>query len=446
VHQLLSVLVTVVGTIAVIIGLFVGANFILDLAPRRFRLFAAFAGGFGGLIIGALANSGSWFGGGVFWPLGGAAIGAVLGATVWAAHPPSVRGRRKIVDRTRPVLFLAPALIFLISALVIPTIRTIVMSFRSRRGDSFVGFQNYRDIFGDASIFTVSGISNILTSRLFIAAVIIIAAVLVFMFTRNASTRRGMDFSAPLPVVSFGAAIFLILLAAMGTLNAVIWNNIFWVVFVTSISTILGLAIAVLADRARGESAAKSLIFMPMAISFVGASVIWRFVYAFEPAGSDQIGLFNAIWTTFGGDPQPWIQQRPWNNLLLIAIMIWIQTGFAMVILSAAIKGVPDELLEAARVDGASEGQIFWRITLPQIRSTILVVVVTVIMTVLKVYDIVKVMTNGQFGTEVIANRMFNVSFINRDYGMGSALAVLLFVAVLPLMILNVRRTRKEGA
>jgi ABC-type sugar transport system permease subunit len=446
VQQLVSVLVTVGGTIAVIIGVFVGANVVRDFAPRRFRLFAAFAGALFGFVIGAIANSGGWFDGGSLWPTGGAVVGAVLGATLWAAHPPSMRGRRRIVERTRPILFLAPALIFLVAALVIPTIRTIVMSLHSRRGDTYVGLQNYRDIFSDKSIFTVESASNILTSRLFIAAVVIVVATLAFMLLRNATTRRGLDFSAPLPVIAIAGSVFLVLLAALGTLDAIIWNNLFWVVFVTSISTVLGLAIAVLADRSRGESAAKSLIFMPMAISFVGASVIWRFVYAFEPAGSDQIGLFNAIWTMFGGDPQPWIQQRPWNNLLLIAIMIWIQTGFAMVILSSAIKGVPTELVEAAKVDGASEGQIFWRITLPQIRSTVLVVVVTVIMTVLKVYDIVKVMTNGQFGTEVIANRMFNVSFINRDYGTGSALAVLIFIAVLPLMILNVRRSRKEGA
>ena len=160
----------------------------------------------------------------------------------------------------------------------------------------------------------------------------------------------------------------------MSALRGVIWNNVFWVVFVTGLSTIFGLAIAVLADRARGESLAKSLIFMPMAISFVGASVIWRFVYAFTPAGEDQIGVLNAAWVAFGNDPEAWLQQPPWNTLFLIAIMIWIQTGFAMVVLSSAIKAVPDELHEAARVDGASEAQAFWRITVPQIRTTIAVV------------------------------------------------------------------------
>jgi len=228
--------------------------------------------------------------------------------------------------------------------------------------------------------------------------------------------------------------------------GAVIWNNVFWIVFVTGASTALGLGIAVLADRSKGESIAKSLIFMPMAISFVGASVIFRFVYAFTPAGRDQIGALNAVWVGLGGEPQAWIQQLPWNTLFLIAIMIWIQTGFAMVVLSAAIKAVPTELLEAARVDGASEAQTFWRVTVPQIRTTIGVVVVTLVITVLKVYDIVKVMTNGEFGTDVIANRMFDEAFINRDYGVGSTLAVLLFACVVPLMVANARRIRREAA
>jgi len=202
----------------------------------------------------------------------------------------------------------------------------------------------------------------------------------------------------------------------------------------------------VLADRARGESVAKSLIFLPMAISFVGASVIWRFVYAWEPAGSSQIGVLNAAWVALGGVPQAWTSQRPWNSLFLMVIMIWIQTGFAMVVLSAAIKGVPSELREAALVDGATEAQAFWRVTLPYVRSTVAVVITTLIILVLKVYDIVKVMTNGLSGTDVIANRMFDEAFIARDIGVGSALAVLLFLAVVPLMFINARRARREEA
>jgi alpha-glucoside transport system permease protein len=225
----------------------------------------------------------------------------------------------------------------------------------------------------------------------------------------------------------------------------VIWNNLFWVFFVTGFSTVAGLAIAALADHARGENLAKAIIFMPMAISFVGASVIWRFVYAFTPASNDQIGLLNAAWVGLGGEPQTWIQTQPWNSLFLIAIMIWIQTGFAMVLLSAAIKGVPTELTEAALVDGATRAQVFWRITLPQIRATLGVVIITLIIVVLKIYDIVKVMTSGRFRTNVLANDMFDVAFTDRNRGLGAALAVLIFAGVIPLMIVNILRTRRAA-
>jgi alpha-glucoside transport system permease protein len=217
------------------------------------------------------------------------------------------------------------------------------------------------------------------------------------------------------------------------------------VVAVTGIATGLGLAVAVLADRMKGESVAKALIFLPMAISFVGASVIWRFVYAFQPAGVDQIGLLNAVWVGLGGVPQTVLQAQPWNTFFLIIVLIWGQTGFAMVVLSAAIKAVPDDLIEAARVDGATESQVFWRVVLPQIRTTILVVVTTLVILVMKVFDIVKVMTNGEFGTNVIANEMFDQAFRFNARGQGAALAVVLFVSVLPVMIINVRRVR-QGA
>lgn len=442
--QLLRVFLTVSVTIAAVIALFVAVNAALDQAPKRWRVFAAFLGAFIGLLVGAVLVSGGWFYG-YQYPLIGAAIGAVVGALVIGQFRPSDARRRAIVERTRPVVFLAPAVVFLFAALVVPVIRTIWLSFRSRRSDKWVGFDNYKSIFTADDTFTVAGFTNILTSKFFIAAVVLLLATVAYLIVRNVSTKRGIDLSAPLPVVSFSTSFLFILLAMMSVWSVVIWNNIFWIVFVTGISTVLGLAIAVLADRAKGESLAKSLIFLPMAVSFVGASVIWRFVYAYTPEGSDQIGLLNALWVGAGGHPQTWIQMPHWNNLFLMVIMIWIQTGFAMVVLSAAIKAVPEDLLEAARVDGASEGQIFWRITVPQIRPTITVVITTLMITVLKVYDIVKVMTNGQFGTEVLANRMFNVSFINRDAGLGSALAVLILVAVLPVMIMNIRRMRSEA-
>lgn len=444
--QLIGMLAGVVAILAVTLGLFVGVNALVDLAPRRFGLFATLAGAVIGAFIGLIVNSGGWFLGGLLWPLGGAVIGALLGGLVWARHPPPPERRWRIPDRLRPAIFLGPALLFLFVALVVPTIRTIYLSFRSPRGDEAEGLQNYRDLFGDKSIFNADSWTDVFSSRLFVAGLIVAAIALVIVIVRGLGSRRGVDLSAPTPVVSLTAAAILVTLAAMSALRGVIWNNVFWVIFVTALSTIFGLAIAVLADRSRGESLAKSLIFMPMAISFVGASVIWRFVYAFTPAGEDQIGVLNAVWVSFGSnDPEAWLQQPPWNTLFLIAIMIWIQTGFAMVVLSSAIKAVPSELHEAARVDGASEAQAFWRVTVPQIRTTIAVVVTTLVITVLKIYDIVKVMTNGEFSTSVIANEMFDQAFINRDYGIGSALAVLLLIAVLPLMIVNVRRNR-QGA
>jgi alpha-glucoside transport system permease protein len=441
--QLVGMLVGVVVVTAATIGVFVGANALVDLAPRRFTLFATVAGAAVGAVVGLVANSGGWFLGGPLWPIGGAALGALAGGFVWARHPPPADRRWRIGEKLRPAIFLFPALAFLLVTLIAPTIRTIVLSFRDRQGEESVGTRNYRSIFGDATLFNLEGAGDILTSRLFVVGAIVAAIALAIVILRGVTSRRGIDLSAPTPVISLTTAAILVLLAAMSALRGVIWNNVFWVVFVTGLSTVLGLAIAVLADRSRGENLAKSLIFMPMAISFVGASIIWRFVYAFTPAGEEQIGLLNAVWVGLGGEPQLWIQNGPWNNLFLIAIMIWIQTGFAMVVLSAAIKGVPAELLEAARMDGASEGQTFWRVTVPQIRSTIAVVVTTLVITVLKIYDIVIVMTNGEFGTSVIATEMFQTAFVDRHRGIGAALAVLLLIAVLPLMVVNMRRVRR---
>ncbi len=230
------------------------------------------------------------------------------------------------------------------------------------------------------------------------------------------------------------------------TMQIAFRNNILWLVLVTGVSVSMGLVIAVLVDRVRWEPIAKSLIFLPMAISFVGASVIWRFVYAFQPANRPQIGLLNAIWTSLGGQPIGWLQTQPLNTFALIVIMIWLQTGFCMVILSAAVKAVPSELLEAARIDGANEIQIFLQVTIPYVRKTVVTVATTVIILVLKVFDIVYVMTSGQFGTEVIANRMYTEMFRFRHFGRGSALAVILLLAVIPVMIGNLRNWREERA
>jgi alpha-glucoside transport system permease protein len=222
-------------------------------------------------------------------------------------------------------------------------------------------------------------------------------------------------------------------------------NNILWLVFGTSFSVGLGLLIATLVDRIRQESLAKSFIFLPLAISFVGASVIWKFVYAWQPAGRPQIGILNAFVTALGFDPIPWLINPPLNTFALIYIMIWLQTGFAMVILSAALKGVPTELIEAARIDGASEIQTFFRIIIPYIRGAIITVATTIFIAILKVFDIVFVMTSGKFETEVIANRMFVEMFNFRNFGRASALAVILLIVVTPIMVVNIRNLRKQG-
>jgi alpha-glucoside transport system permease protein len=224
----------------------------------------------------------------------------------------------------------------------------------------------------------------------------------------------------------------------------VIRNTIIWVLIVPAFSTAIGLAYAVFIDRSRGEKFFKVLVFMPMAISFVGASVIWKFVYAYKGPGQEQIGVLNAIVTGLGLPAQAWITIPYLNSFLLMIILIWIQTGFAMVILSAALRGVPEETLEAARIDGASGVRIFFDIMIPQIWGTIIVVWTTITITVLKVFDIVYAMTNGEFQTQVLANLMYRWMFISGDYGRGSTIAVIIMLAVTPIMIWNIRRVRAE--
>jgi alpha-glucoside transport system permease protein len=224
-------------------------------------------------------------------------------------------------------------------------------------------------------------------------------------------------------------------------------NNVLWLVVFTALTVSLGLVLAVLLDRVRYESVAKSILFLPMAISFVGAGVIWKFVYAFRPAGQPQIGILNAVVNTLlVFPPLGWLVERAVNNFALIAVGVWIWTGFCMVILSAAYKGIPRELLEAARVDGANEWQLFWRITLPMMKSTIAVVATTMVINVLKIFDIVYVMTNGNFDTEVIANRMYKEMFAFREFGRASAIAVILLLAIIPVMAVNIRRFQEQEA
>jgi len=224
-------------------------------------------------------------------------------------------------------------------------------------------------------------------------------------------------------------------------------NNILWVILFVPLTVALGLIIAILADRVKYESIVKSVIFMPMAISFVGAGVIWKFVYDYRPAFAAQTGILNALRSFFQLEPLPWLIIRPWlNNFCLIIVGVWIWTGFCMVLLLASYKGIPRELLEAARVDGATEFKIFWKIILPLMKPTIAVVATTMTINVLKVFDIVYVMTNGNFNTEVIANRMYKEMFIFRNYGRASAIAVILLVLIIPMIIINIQRFREQEA
>jgi len=286
-------------------------------------------------------------------------------------------------EGVRPYVFVGPALVILAVFLVYPVINTILISFGDRQGKGFVGLDNYE-----------------------------------FVFTDESMLRS-------------------------------IRNTAGWIIVVPAVATAIGLSFATLADRLRrGEAVAKSLIFMPMAISFVGATVTWRLIYGFRPEGfGTNIGLLNGIKSGLGLSPTPWLQEKPWNNLLLMVILIWIQTGFAMVVLSAAIKSIPDEIIEAARIDGASEWQVFRRIIVPSIAPTIAVVVTYMVINAMKVFDIVFVIGSAEVNeTEVIAERMIEWFFISNHQGRGAAIAVVLFLAVIPVMIWNVRRFREQEA
>lgn len=224
-----------------------------------------------------------------------------------------------------------------------------------------------------------------------------------------------------------------------------LFNNLLWLIVVPAASTFFGLVIAAMTDKLSWGNIAKSLIFMPMAISFIGASIIWKFVYDYRPEGFAQIGVLNAIVEAFGGKPEAWITIPFWNNFFLMVILIWIQTGFAMVLLSAALRGVPEETVEAAVLDGATGVQIFFKILIPQIWSTIAVVWTTITITVLKVFDIVLAMTNGQWETQVLANMMFDWMFQGGgDFGRGAAIAVIIMIAVIPVMVWNIKQANAQ--
>jgi len=222
-------------------------------------------------------------------------------------------------------------------------------------------------------------------------------------------------------------------------------NNLTWIVLMVSGTVLLGLLVAVLSDRVRYEPLAKAIIFLPMAISFVGAGVIWKFMYDYG-SGQVQIGFLNAVITALGGQPVSWLTTPQINNIALIVVGVWMWSGFCMTILSAAIKSVPAEILEAARVDGATEWAAFRKITVPVIWPTVTVVITTMVINVLKIFDIVYVMTGGNYGTEVIANRMYVEMYTSFQTGRAASIAVVLIVVIVPAMIYNIRRFREQEA
>lgn len=227
-------------------------------------------------------------------------------------------------------------------------------------------------------------------------------------------------------------------------------NNLLWILIVPVVTVAFGLAVAVLADKLSptGENSAKSLIFLPMAISFVGAATIWGLVYNYSAPGSAQTGLLNAIITALGGDPQPWYQidTARLNSMALMVILIWLQTGFAMVLISSAIKSVPEDTVEAGRVDGASEARIFWQIIFPQVRPTLIAVLITVLILVLKVFDLIYVTTNGLYDSDVIANLFFRKLFTDQQAGQASAIVVVLLILVMPILVYQVKSFRQQEA
>lgn len=284
-------------------------------------------------------------------------------------------------NRLLPFVFVGPAIAILIWYLTLPTVRTFYTSLFGPDGNVFVGLKNY------IAIFSLEPNNPMLTA---------------------------------------------------------FRNNILWILFGATGSVILGLLVAVLADRSRYERFAKALVFMPMAISMVGGAIIWNMMYSVNP----NIGMVNAIYTSITGNPPvAWTAaNQPWNNLFLIVIMIWLQAGYAMTLFSAAIKGIPGDMLEAARVDGASEIQVFFRIMIPSIMGTIITVATTVIIFTLKIFDVVWVMTGGQFNTQVIATQFYREYFTNQNSGYGSAIAIVLLIAVVPVMIYNLRQFRNQEA
>ena len=564
-------IVALVGWTVVIGALGAGVSMLRKKPPVHGALIGGaigwFLGAFGAPDLGT-GNAG--------WAIVAAAVpAAAIGARIAIVPNGGLAQQTEVDRRSRPVIFLAPALMFVTATLVIPALRTFYLSFLDRDSEDFVGVDNYTETFTNDTSLDLSGWGDMFFNWPMRFGLLLLVIFVVIGRQAKQRTGRLVELGSPsmFPMLIGG---MLVAFAVFTTLRGTIINNLWWVVVVTLFSTSLGLAVAVLADGVSFEKVAKSLIFMPMAISLVGASVIWRFMYVARDSSKEQTGVLNAMWVGLGrlstgqgiaatvlvaiggmaalalllnsitkrryavalativgaplllfaiawlwaqasgdvqrlllggfvtavflgigyaglqsiqkgqygqaavpgvavlllgwflwrfwgitgggvggfktntagstvGDPINFIQSSPYNNMFLMIVLIWIQTGFAMVILSAAIKAVPTEIIEAARVDGATTSQVFWRVTLPQVAPTIGVVVTTIIVLVMKVFDIVKVMTNSNFGTQVLANDMFTQAFSNTNTGRGASLAMLIFFSVLPVMIMNIRRMQQEN-
>jgi alpha-glucoside transport system permease protein len=500
-------------------GVAVGAG--ISLLRRHSPVGGALLGGAIGWLLGAWGAADLGDGSIVTSVIASLIPALLIGARLGMSTNPDYKSRVAIDGRSRAVIFLGPALLFILVMLVIPAIRTAYLSLFDDDAEAFVRLENYTSVFTDPNSLDLSEWTNTFTSVPFLIGVVLLAIAVVIGISMKKQTGRAVEIGNP-TVAPLIAGLLLICFGLFTATRGTLINNLWWVVVVTFASTAMGLAIAVLADQRGGERIAKSIIFMPMAISLVGASIIWRFVYTARDTSTEQTGVMNAIWVGLGrlstgsglptlivtiflalalvglfmvlarmlvrygpgravvpgiailfvgwffirftgivgggvggfqvlengeieGQTVFFVQETPYNNFWLMVIFIWIQTGFSMVILSAAIKAVPTELIEAAKIDGATTSQVFWRVTLPQIATTIGVVVTTLIVGVMKVYDIVKVTTNGQFGTQVLANQMFQEAFGFTNKGKGAALAILIFIAVLPIMIFNIRRMQREN-
>ena len=312
-------------------------------------------------------------------------VGVGIAAAVilyWLLDKLSAALGGKWEHRVKPYLYILPAYAALVFYLVYPAVQTAVFSFANATSTEWVGLENYTDLLGSSNF------------------------------------------------------------------RDTLFNTLLWMAIVPVVTVAMGLAVAVLADRLnpRWENTSKTIIFLPMAISFVGAGTVWGLVYDFRPPGRDQIGLQNAIVTTLGFDPIAWLQLSDWhvNSLLLMVMLLWAQVGFSMVLLSAAVKGVPEDTLEAARIDGAKEPNIFFRVVVPQIWGTVITVFITTLIGVMKIFDIVYVMTNGNANTNVIGLEFFNQLFTNANNGRAAAIVVMLMLATVPIMVYQVRHFRRE--